>query len=118
MKKKVVYYSFLVFLVGLLAACGGSGNEAINDENSDNLIVIEASNWDFNEEEYTVTAGSVTIELKNVDGYHGIEIRGTNVKINGDGKSTVTLEPGEYEIYCSIPCGGGHDEMIATLIVV
>ncbi|WP_332694296.1 hypothetical protein [Halalkalibacter lacteus] len=43
-------------------------------------------------------------------------IEGADLKIDGDGEATVTLEAGEYIIYCTIPCGGGHEEMTAKLI--
>ncbi|WP_209121091.1 hypothetical protein [Alkalihalobacillus sp. BA299] len=55
--------------------------------------------------------------MLNVEGYHGIAIDGTNLKIDGDGTATISLEPGEYTIYCSVACGGDHEEMTAKLII-
>jgi heme/copper-type cytochrome/quinol oxidase subunit 2 len=116
--KKIIITGVSIFLIGFLAACGGSGNEAATAESENGItIILEASNWDFDQEEYTVSAGEVTIQLKNIEGYHGVEIEGTDLKIDGDGEQTVTLAPGEYLIYCSIPCGADHDKMTAKLIV-
>lgn len=80
-------------------------------------VTIRASKWKFDQKTYNVPAGDVTIYLKNDDGFHGIEIEGTEVKIEGDGVNTASLKPGEYKIYCNIICGTGHDDMISTLIV-
>ncbi|WP_332631953.1 cytochrome C oxidase subunit II [Halalkalibacter flavus] len=124
--KKIIITGVSIFLIGFLAACGGSGDEAATAESEEgsaiesengSTVILEASNWDFDQEEYTVSAGEVTIQLKNIEGYHGVEIEGTDLKIDGDGEQTVTLAPGEYLIYCSIPCGADHDKMTAKLIV-
>ncbi|WP_456271221.1 hypothetical protein [Bacillus sp. AK031] len=56
-------------------------------------------------------------DLINAEGYHELEIDGTDVKINGDGKATVNLKAGEYTIKCAVPCGECHEEMTAMLIV-
>ncbi|MRG87330.1 cupredoxin domain-containing protein [Salinibacillus xinjiangensis] len=56
----------------------------------------------------------------NEAGLHGIEIEGTNVKnvkLDKEGSATANLEPGEYTIRCIIPCGEGHGEMTAQLVV-
>ncbi|WP_078548493.1 cytochrome c oxidase subunit II [Litchfieldia alkalitelluris] len=117
--KRVLLFGLVILFVSILGACGGNTEDVASSENnkSTQLISLEASNWDFNSDEYTAAAGDITIELKNVEGYHGIMIDGTDVKIDGDGKATVNLEAGEYIIRCSIPCGGGHAEMTAKLVV-
>src|SRR5699024_3461867 len=89
------------------------------DATATNDLEIIATNWALDPTEYTVTAGEeVTITLVNEEGMHGIAIDDLDVKIDGDGEATFTpTEPGEYTIYCSIPCGEGHDDMVSTLIV-
>ncbi|MBB5172355.1 cytochrome C oxidase subunit II [Texcoconibacillus texcoconensis] len=127
----VIFGSMLV-----LAACGGEEpaeeeNGADNDEavaeeeeaeNSEeeaaaSEIDIVATDWDFDQETYTVEEGEVTVNLINEEGHHGIVIEGTDIDIEGDGSQTAELEAGEYEIVCSIPCGEGHDDMVSTLVV-
>jgi len=133
--KKSILATILLSLILVLAACGGSDSDTSNEvgdsagetedtgspENytANNDFEILATNWDFDQAEYTVTAGEeVKISLVNEEGMHGIEIDGLDVKIDGDGEATFTpTEPGEYTIYCSIPCGQGHSDMVSTLIV-
>ncbi|ENH97227.1 cytochrome C oxidase subunit II [Gracilibacillus halophilus YIM-C55.5] len=90
------------------------GNESASNNGT---IDITASNWKFDQEEYTVDAGDVTVQLTNEEGLHGISIEGTDISIEGDGSDSANLEPGEYTIRCSIQCGQGHSDMVATLIV-
>ncbi|GAB3806002.1 cupredoxin domain-containing protein [Virgibacillus kimchii] len=124
MKKKLLAAIFLG-LVLFLAACGGDDTEQTAGDNAEDnaseatQIEMSAYNFGFDEEEYTVNAGeAVTITLTNDEGMHGIGIDGLDVSIEGDGETTFTPdEPGEYTIYCNIPCGEGHDDMVATLIV-
>lgn len=136
MKKSFLATIFLGLIL-VLAACGGSnsnsdtGNEVDNStevtedtdsqENStaNNEFEIVATNWEFDQGEYTVTAGEeVKITLVNEEGMHGIAIDGLDVDIQGDGDATfIPEEPGEYKIYCNIPCGQGHNDMVSTLIV-
>ncbi len=84
------------------------------------VINVEAANWSFNKDVYKVFAGKkITINFKSVEGHHGLGIRGIDsVNIKGEGSVKIILEPGEYQIYCTVPCGKGHEEMIATLIAV
>lgn len=110
-----------LLLMILLAACGSDANEdngaeRAASENAEELT-IEAFNWEFDQEEYTVPAGEVTVHLSNEEGHHGIEIEGTDISIEGDDSASDTLEAGEYIIRCSVPCGEGHSDMIATLVV-
>lgn len=122
MKKR--FFSLIVFaLILMLVACGGgdSADEGSTTDSEGNAsgaaVDIVATNWDLELDNTTVPAGEVTFTLTNEEGMHGIEIKGTDVSIEGDGSATTTLEPGEYEIYCSIMCGEGHDDMVSTLIV-
>lgn len=135
--KKSLLATIILGLVLVLAACSGSNsdgnssteadNSAEQKENTDstenstanNDFEIIATNFDFDQDEYVVQAGEeVKITLVNDEGMHGIAIDGLNVKIDGDGEATFIPEkPGEYRIYCSIPCGQGHGDMVATLVV-
>jgi cytochrome c oxidase subunit 2 len=117
MKKLLVLFGSLMLIV-VLAACGG-GEEASSGsgDGSDNTVVLEAKNFEFDKAEYTVPAGKVTVELKSLEGHHGVIIEGTDIAIDGEGRATDTLEAGEYTIHCSVPCGAGHADMTAKLIV-
>jgi cytochrome c oxidase subunit 2 len=85
------------------------------------LLKVEAYNdFTFDQSEYRVKQGdNVRLVLKNVSGVHGIEIAALGIKLEGDTlqQDVVFDQPGEYEIVCSIPCGIGHVDMKAKLIV-
>ncbi len=70
-------------------------------------------------------AGKVTIVMKNMSSIfrhnvaikgHGVKVKGKVVGHGGTSKVTVTLKPGKYEFYCTVP---GHEAggMKGTLIV-
>ncbi len=121
--------SVLLSVLLVLAACGGKdtsdGTEKVDntgsseDATANNEINITGTNFEFDQAEYTVKAGeTVKITYKNEEGMHGIAIDGLDIDIKGDGEATFTpTEPGEYTIYCNIPCGAGHADMKSTLIV-
>lgn len=121
MKKWSFLLIVLVFAV-VLTACGGNESGKNNGAASSNTdasqtLAIEASNFKFDHEEYTVKAGEpLKVSLKNTSGYHGIEIEGVG-KVDAGKDKVFTLEAGEYVIKCSIMCGTGHNDMVSKLIV-
>ncbi|WP_235793331.1 cytochrome C oxidase subunit II [Virgibacillus salidurans] len=98
--------------MSLPTVTGSSGESAANEVN------ITATNFDLGEG-YTVPAGAeVTLTLTNEEGMHGISIDEFDMHLEGEGETTfIPEEPGEYTIYCNIPCGEGHDDMTTTLVV-
>lgn len=114
-----------VLLAGMLmlglAACGSGGKSGTGQEaepQAEHEIVIVATNWAFDKEEYVVpkdTPVRITLEL---DGAHGIKVEGTEINL-GPGKlsQVVTLKEGVYPFGCSIICGAGHSDMQARLVV-
>jgi cytochrome c oxidase subunit 2 len=87
---------------------------------AENTLTIEARDFEFDQAEYVVEAGStMTVALKNEQGLHGISISGIGIELQGaDLSQEVTFsEPGEYEIRCIVLCGEGHAEMVSKLIV-
>ncbi|SDK30711.1 cupredoxin domain-containing protein [Sediminibacillus albus] len=142
MRKSILMVLMLSLLL-LLAACGGSDDESgetkqENEQNqteqttggdessespesseADNTLDIAATDFEFDQEEYTVQSGEeVTINLTSEEGMHGLAIDEFDVNIEEEGTATFTPEePGEYEIYCSVPCGEGHANMKSTLVV-
>ena len=118
---KMISIAVPLIISAVLVACGGgSGSKAPAVEpNGNNVdLVIEASNWEFNEKEYRVKAGdTVKLTFKNVQGMHGIDIRGMNISLRGDEQTIFVAQPGTYDIICNIPCGQGHSTMKSKLIV-
>ncbi|MCF3942274.1 cytochrome C oxidase subunit II [Oceanobacillus alkalisoli] len=134
--KRSILVTLILSLILVLAACGGDDNSSTTDNDGDNSteetestssseettfneIEIQASNFELDLSETTVTAGEeVKLSLTNVEGMHGISIDELDVSVEGDGEAVFTPEePGEYTIYCNIPCGQGHSDMVAKLIV-
>jgi len=85
------------------------------------LMKVEArSDFTFNQDVYTAKVGDkVVLKFQNKGGIHGVNIDELNVALDADNPETELefTEPGEYEIYCSIPCGTGHQTMVSKLIV-
>lgn len=123
--KRNILFTLLLGVVLVLAACSGDNTNQQSESGSQeesspaSQIDITASNFEFDQGEYTVNAGEeIKVTLTNAEGMHGIAIDGLDVSIEGEGEATFTPdELGEYTIYCNIPCGQGHDEMISTLVV-
>lgn len=128
MKKWLLASLFLSTMI-ILAACGGNDSNntsekveetgSSNETGTNNVLDITATNFEFDQDVYTVQSGEeVKIKLSNKEGMHGIAIDGTDVNIIGDRETTFIPEkPGEYTIYCNVPCGAGHSDMKSTLVV-
>ncbi|GAB4074539.1 hypothetical protein GCM10028778_20420 [Barrientosiimonas marina] len=135
--KKGLLAMLALGLVLFLAACGGSDDSESSDSSDSNgseetetdsgdsteasgsSLDITATDFEFNQDEYTVSAGEpVDISLTSKEGTHGLAIDEFDVNIEGEGEASFTPEEsGEYTIYCSVPCGEGHSDMKSTLVV-
>ncbi|HZG55304.1 cytochrome C oxidase subunit II [Paenibacillus sp.] len=113
----------LIAVVAALAACGGGGGAsssapAVEPTGNTVELKIEATDFDFNEKEYRVKAGdTVNVTFANVQGMHGIDIPGVDVRLKDGATATFVAQPGEYDIICNIMCGTGHSSMRSKLIV-
>lgn len=95
-------------------------NEASELAEGQELLKITATNFEFDEKEYIVKAGTnYKVKFANKLGKHGIEVKGLDIELD---EKTPEMEftfdtPGTYELRCSIMCGQGHGDMISTIIV-
>lgn len=110
----------------VLTACGGDsgktgsgGNAAPPDASPEQEVVIRATNWAFDQEEYRIPKDTpVQLTLINEQGAHGVKIEGVDVELRpGKESAVVQLKEGTYTIRCSILCGTGHSQMVAKLVV-
>lgn len=129
--KKILALTLVLSMLLLLAACGGQNNANTNSNSTtggitdsgiapEDEIVIKASNYKFDQEEYHLTKGvPVKISFENEEGYHGVIIPGLKVQLDAKSNSIVITpdEAGTFEISCSIMCGSGHGNMKAKIIV-
>lgn len=113
--------------ISTLAACGGGGSSAPDYTiPADADLVVKAVptiRWDART--YSATAGEVKVFIANDDSVkHVLVVRqgdkvvgDLELKVNKKGdtdEGTITLEPGEYSVYCIVP---GHGGMNSTLTV-
>lgn len=133
--KKLIVLALAISLVFALSACGkketaqppaaggtttggttAGGAAAGGAQN----IKLTATNWKFDQPEYKVKQGQdVTVTLENKEGLHGAQIKDFNVNLSGNTltKTFKADKAGTYDIICSVPCGQGHLNMKAKLIV-
>jgi plastocyanin len=118
-----------VFAASLVAlsSCGGSSSSTPDytiPADADLVVkAIPSIRWDANA--YTATAGDIKVFLANDDSVKHILVVLKDDLVVGDlelivgsrgdfDEGTITLEAGEYRIYCTIP---GHGNMDSTLTV-
>ncbi|PYI54485.1 cupredoxin domain-containing protein [Paenibacillus flagellatus] len=108
----------LIFL--LVSAKPEKSEEDAAAESGKPQLKITASNFQFDQPEYKVKKGeTLQVVLKNKEGVHGMEINGLGVTLSGKelSKDVTFDKAGSYEIVCTVPCGAGHVNMKAKLIV-
>ena len=113
--------------ISALTACGGGGSSAPDYSiPADADLVVKAVptiRWDV--KAYSAAAGEVTVFLANDDSVKHVLVVRQGDKVVGDlelsvikkgdtAEGTITLEPGEYSVYCIVP---GHGGMNSTLTV-
>ncbi|MEH7236436.1 outer membrane protein assembly factor BamB family protein [Bacillus sp. JJ1562] len=96
-------------------------SEPATTEANGNVIEINltAKNFEFDPQEIQAKVGdTIRFTMSNDSGLHGIALDefGMNLK-EGETFEFVVTKAGEFQYYCSIPCGPGHDNMTGTLIV-
>lgn len=128
MRKWIAFTSVLVLAL-VAAACGATSgsNSGGNSKGAvvataaepASEIVITASNYEFDQQEYQIKAGEpVALTLKSVGGVHGVQILKTKHTLANNKSVTLQFDkPGTYDIICNVPCGGGHSKMKAKLVV-
>jgi plastocyanin len=128
--KRLTLIGALVITGAALAGCGGdddasAGGDGLSTGSGDGggstVTVVAQDSLSFDDDEYTASAGEVTIDYENggnlthtllIDGVDHFKL---SVAANGEtDEGTVELEPGDYRIYCDIP---GHESMEATVMV-
>lgn len=82
-------------------------------------VTVNASNFEFDVKEIKAKVGdTVKLSVVNAAGGHGIAFSGIDATANGgETIEFVVTEEGEFQYFCSVPCGVGHDKMTGTLTV-
>jgi len=126
MKRKMKLILAALLFVMIMSACGSNSakvNSSVetiaNPTGEEREIVILGSNFEFDQDEYTIAVGeAVKLVYRNAEGSHGIAIEDTDIKLRHNQETVVRFtEAGSYKIICNIYCGAGHTGMTAKLIV-
>ena len=141
MQKKLIAMLMAAFMVFGLAACGQndekeeeaaketattpetSAQEASSEkiEPTGNVVevTVNATSFEFDKKEIRAKAGDmIELNMVNDTGAHGLSIDEFNVDVKGgETVEFVADKKGEFEFYCSLMCGTGHDSMVGKLIV-
>ncbi|WP_231571698.1 cupredoxin domain-containing protein [Gordoniibacillus kamchatkensis] len=83
-------------------------------------LKVTMSNWKFDQAEYQVKAGETKkVTLVLAEGVHELNIPDLGIKLNAQNRQAEVKfdKPGKFEMHCSLPCGQGHEQMKATLVV-
>lgn len=86
-------------------------------------IAIAVTDWSFTPTTITAKKGEkVKLQITGDKGIHGFAIPGLSMNLRIEAGKTVTVDlptdtAGTFEARCSIPCGPGHRDMKATIII-
>lgn len=115
-----------VTALATLAACGGDdGGSTPTAPVEADLVVRSVPSIRWDADSYSVAAGEVTVALVNEENVRhtlvildgSTQVGGMQLEVNRRGDTdtgTVTLEAGNYRIFCTVP---GHQNMNSELIV-
>ena len=115
----------LLLAAGIAAGCSSSSATPDTVPAGTNLEVHAVSGLRFDKTAYEVAAGESLVAYVNDDTIRhtlvvvkdGTTVSGFELQINKKGdvdSGSVTLEPGTYELFCTVP---GHQSMKAELTV-
>jgi plastocyanin len=118
MKKRLVGIAVVVASVLAAVSLAFAGSTTLK-------VSADKTKLSYTKKKLTAHAGKITIVMTNPSSLfqHNIAIKGSGVKVKGKvvgkggtSKLTVTLKPGKYEFYCTVP---GHEAggMKGTLII-
>lgn len=112
-------------LMGLSACGGGTSTPDYTIPTDADLVVTAVPTIRWDQSEYTAPAGEVDVFLANEDSVKHVMVILKDDQVVGDlelvvakkgdtARGTITLEPGQYRVYCTIP---GHSNMNSALTV-
>lgn len=87
------------------------------------VITISVSDWSFSPNMINVTKGEkVQLKLVGGTGIHSLAIPGLDMNVRVEAGQTVVVDlptdtAGTFDAMCRIPCGAGHKEMKATVVI-
>lgn len=105
------------------AANEGMMPSGSTDSSAVRVIEVDVANWAFNPTTITAKKGEkVQLKLVGDTGIHGFTVPGLSMNVRVEAGKTVVVDlptdtVGSFEAKCSIPCGDGHKDMKATIVI-
>lgn len=87
------------------------------------VVIIAVTTWSFTPAMITAQKGEkVQLKLVGGEGIHSFAVPGLNMNVRIAAGETVIVDlptdtAGTFEAMCRIPCGAGHKEMKATVVI-
>jgi len=112
-------------LVASLSGCaaGPGQTSSTTIDPKDPVVSITAHQWSYAPDTITLQEGvAVTLELVSEDVHHGFNLPdfGVRADVLPGTPTKLRLVPdkkGSFPFYCDYYCGGGHEDMIGTVVV-
>ena len=86
-------------------------------------VIIHVSSFAFTPGVITAKQGEkVRVQLIGDSGIHGFAVPGLGINVRVEAGQSVTVDlptdlAGHFDVFCSIPCGPGHQSMKATVVI-
>ena len=114
---------FIVFISILVMGCSAQSTPDVKLTGNTKKITMTAKQWEFLPPAIEVNHGdTVELTIKSIDVTHGILIPefGINERLEPQKEVVINFiadKKGEFDFFCSTPCGRGHRDMRGLLIV-
>lgn len=97
--------------------------ESVDPATGIKTIRISATDWEFSPATIMAKRGeNVRLVITADDGTHGFAVPALSINARVEEGQTVTVDlptdqAGTFDAFCSVPCGEGHADMKATIII-
>jgi cytochrome c oxidase subunit 2 len=112
-------------VIDLSSAAGSAGDAMPSSQQAaaPRVITINVTTWSFSPSTINVRKGEkIQLKLVGGDGIHSFTSPGLGLNVRVEPGKTVVVDlttdtAGVFEAHCAIPCGAGHKDMKATIVV-
>lgn len=105
------------------ASAGANASVAIPVAGAVRTVAVQVSDWAFAPAVITAKKGEkLALALTGMSGIHGYAVPRLKINARVEAGKTVTVDvptdtTGTFDVFCSIPCGPGHRDMKAQIII-
>lgn len=100
-----------------------TGGTSSVKEGAVRIIAVSVGDWYFKPEVINMKKGEkVQIQVTSDSGVHGFGVPELGLNVRVEAGKTITVDiptdkTGSFSIICTVPCGPGHREMKATIVI-